>query len=193
MAALEVVADHRDLFDLGNHSWSHPDFRDLDDAAIRDQLERTEAAILAAVNVSTKPWFRPPYGGLDDQVPATVGAAGWGYDGALGHRHHRLAAGSRRRPDRRRHRRHGRRAREGGSIVLMHLGGFKHPGGPAGILDGLEAQGPRRSPSCRRCPRRARSPSELEPAGLDDPLQELAGPRLARVVEIAWSGGPALE
>ncbi len=77
--ALEQVAGHPGLFDFGNHSWSHPDFRDLDDPAIRDQLERTESAILATVNRSTKPWFRPPFGGLDDQIPAVVGSAGWSY------------------------------------------------------------------------------------------------------------------
>jgi len=141
IAALELVADHRDQFSMGNHSWSHPDFRELDDVAIRDQLDRTEAAILGLVNVSTKPWFRPPYGALDDQVPATVGAVGWGYtvlwdidtidwrpesdggpttDDLVDTVLDRV---------------------EGGSIVLMHLGGFNTLDALPAILDGLEAKG----------------------------------------------------
>ena len=36
-------------------------------------------AIVAAINVDTKPWFRPPFGGIDDQIPAVVGSAGWSY------------------------------------------------------------------------------------------------------------------
>ena len=140
-AVLEIVADHRELFDLGNHSWSHPDFRDLDDAAIRDQLDRTEAAILETVNVSTKPWFRPPYGGLDDQVPASVGAAGWDYtvlwdidtidwkpesDGGptAAQIVDKVVSNA-----------------QGGSIVLMHLGGYDTLQALPDIVAGLQADG----------------------------------------------------
>jgi peptidoglycan/xylan/chitin deacetylase (PgdA/CDA1 family) len=140
-AVLGLVADHRELFDLGNHSWSHPDFRDLDDAAMRDQLDRTEDAVIEAVNVSTKPWFRPPYGGLDDQVPATVGGAGWGYtvlwdvdtidwkpesDGGPTTQDivDKVAANA-----------------QGGSIVLMHLGGYDTLKALPDIVAGLQASG----------------------------------------------------
>ena len=117
------------------------DFRELDDAAIRDQLDRTETAVLDAVNVSTQPWFRPPFGGLDDQVPAVVGSAGWGYtvlwdvdtidwrsesdggpttqdivDKVVGNA-------------------------QGGSIVLMHLGGFNTFEALPDIVAGLRANG----------------------------------------------------
>jgi len=141
MAVLELVAEHRDAFVLGNHSWSHPDFRELDDAAMRDQLERTEAGILELINMSTKPYFRPPYGALDDQIPATVGAAGWGYtvlwdvdtidwkpeaDGGPTTQQvvDTVLAKA-----------------QGGSIVLMHLGGYHTLDALPGILRGLEAKG----------------------------------------------------
>ena len=140
-AVLDEVARHRDRFDLGNHSWSHPDFRDLDDAAMRTQLEQTDAAIVAAIAVDTKPWFRPPFGGLDDQVPAVVGSAGWSYvvlwdidtidwrpeadDGPTTQDIVDKVV---------------ERA-EGGSIVLMHLGGFNTLDALPGILAGLEAKG----------------------------------------------------
>ena len=142
LAALEIVADHRELFDLGNHSWSHPDFRELDDASIRDQLERTEAAVLAAVNVSTQPWFRPPFGGIDDQVPAVVGSAGWGYtvlwdvdtidwkpesDGGPTTQDiiDKVVANA-----------------QGGSIVLMHLGRLQHVRSAAGHRRGAPRERP---------------------------------------------------
>lgn len=140
-AALEVASEHRDLFDLGNHTWSHPDLRDLDDAAIRDQLERTETAVLEAIGRSTKPWFRPPFGGLDDQIPVSVGAAGWGYTvmwdvdtidwkpeddgGPTADEIVAKVVGNAR----------------GGSIVLMHLGGYNTLEALPGILGGLRAKG----------------------------------------------------
>ncbi len=196
LAALELVSQHRDLFDLGNHSWSHPDFRELDDAAIRDQLERTEAAILAAVNVSTKPWFRPPYGGVDDQIPISAGAAGWGstvlWDidtidwkpisdgGPTADAIVDLVVSD----------------AQGGSIILMHLGGYDTLAALPGIVDGLEELG--LTPvtlghdARRLTPRRSRGPrrSRLQPAGLDDPLEELPGPRLDGVGEdlLGWAG-----
>ena len=140
-AVLDEVARHRDRFDLGNHSWSHPDFRDLDDAAMRTQLEQTDAAVVAAIAMDTKPWFRPPFGGIDDQIPAVVGSAGWSYvvlwdidtidwrpetDG--GPTTSDIVAKV---VDR----------AEGGSIVLMHLGGFNTLQALPGILTGLEAKG----------------------------------------------------
>ncbi|MGK2851733.1 MAG: polysaccharide deacetylase family protein [Candidatus Limnocylindrales bacterium] len=140
-AVMEAIGTHRDHFDLGNHSWSHPDFRNLDAPAIRDQLARTEAAIVAAINVSTRPWFRPPFGGLDDQIPAVVGAAGYGYtvmwdidtidwrpvaDGGPTAQQIVDKVVSR---------------ADGGSIVLMHLGGFNTLEALPGIVAGLRAKG----------------------------------------------------
>jgi len=140
-ASMELVAEHRDLFDLGNHSWSHPDFRDLDDAAMRDQLQRTEAAVLALINVSTRPWFRPPFGGLDDQIPAVVGSAGWGttvmWDiDAIDWRPESDGG-----PTAAQIVDKVVRAADGGSIVLMHLGGYNTLDALPGIVDGLRARG----------------------------------------------------
>ena len=96
---------------------------------------------MAAINVDTKPWFRPPFGGIDDQIPAVVGSAGWSYvvlwdidtidwrpesDG--GPTADEIAAKVVERA-------------EGGSIVLMHLGGFNTLDALPGILGGLRAKG----------------------------------------------------
>lgn len=141
IAALEVVAANRTLLDLGNHSWSHPDFRDLDARAMRDQLQRTEDAVSALTGRSTKPWFRPPYGGLDELIPAAVGSAGWSSivmwdvdtidwrpvedDGpTAAEMVEKVVANAR-----------------GGSIVLMHLGGYETLEALPAMVAALRARG----------------------------------------------------
>ena len=66
---------------IANHTWSHLDMVRLGDRAIRDELERNEDWIGATFGVSSKPWFRPPYGSrnrrvdqlaADDGYPLTV-------------------------------------------------------------------------------------------------------------------------
>src|SRR3972149_1056132 len=58
-----------------NHSWSHTSFTGEDtetppltEEQIRDELRRTEDKILEVAGVSTKPYFRPPYGDYDSRV-----------------------------------------------------------------------------------------------------------------------------
>jgi peptidoglycan/xylan/chitin deacetylase (PgdA/CDA1 family) len=63
--------------EIGNHSWDHPDFTRLSDAAIRSQLERTEAAIQQATGRTSRPYFRPPLGARDDRVRRIVGEEGF--------------------------------------------------------------------------------------------------------------------
>jgi peptidoglycan/xylan/chitin deacetylase (PgdA/CDA1 family) len=74
---LRLVQDHPDLFILANHSYSHPDFRDLTAAQMADELARTEQAIAAVVDVSARPYFRPPFGGVNAAVVSGVAAAGY--------------------------------------------------------------------------------------------------------------------
>ncbi len=48
--------------ELGNHSWSHPDMRALDEAGVEREIRDTEALVWKLTGRSTKPFFRPPYG-----------------------------------------------------------------------------------------------------------------------------------
>lgn len=57
-----------DGHEIGNHTYSHPDLRGLTDDQIRVQFAKTESALESLCGVSTKPFFRPPYGGRDDRV-----------------------------------------------------------------------------------------------------------------------------
>jgi peptidoglycan/xylan/chitin deacetylase (PgdA/CDA1 family) len=133
LAAMELAATRPDLFDFGNHSWDHPDFRTLTAAQLATQLTRTETALVPVVGATT-PWFRPPYGGWNASVRAGVAAAGWHSlvmwdvdmidwrpvsDG--GPTAADMAAKLRSKA-------------QGGSIVLMHLGGYNTLAALPGIL-----------------------------------------------------------
>jgi peptidoglycan/xylan/chitin deacetylase (PgdA/CDA1 family) len=57
---------------IGNHTFSHPYLTKLSPPAIRKEMDRTDAAILAATG-STPALMRPPYGAADAAVQAAVG------------------------------------------------------------------------------------------------------------------------
>jgi len=139
-AALELAATRPDLFDVGNHSWDHPDFTTLSAAQMADQLASTEAAVEDVMGTSTKPWFRPPYGAWTYEVRVGVGAAGWSQmimwdvdtldwkapaDGGptAGDIVTKVVSQG-----------------QGGSIVLMHLGGWNTLAALPDLLAGLESR-----------------------------------------------------
>lgn len=76
---LGIIEAHPDLFTLGNHSYTHRDFRTLTAANIREELRETEVALAAGCSQDLRPFFRPPNGGVDADVLAAVGAAGYRY------------------------------------------------------------------------------------------------------------------
>jgi peptidoglycan/xylan/chitin deacetylase (PgdA/CDA1 family) len=140
---LGIVQAHPDLFTLGNHSYTHRDFRDLTAAEIRDELLRTEAAIAPYCSQNLHPFFRPPNGGWNAAVLAAVGAAGyrstvtWDIDtidwrpiandppGPTAEQIVAKVLGNAR----------------GGTIVLMHLGGYETFEALPSIVDGLRVRG----------------------------------------------------
>jgi peptidoglycan/xylan/chitin deacetylase (PgdA/CDA1 family) len=138
---LDVVRTHPELFDLGNRSWDSPDFTALSQAQIRDQLDRTESALVGLVGRSSRPLFRPPFGAWDTTVRSTVGAGGW----------HDVITWDVNPNDLRPTSRGGPSAvdiqatvvanAQGGSIVILHLGGYHTLEALPGILDGLAMRG----------------------------------------------------
>jgi peptidoglycan/xylan/chitin deacetylase (PgdA/CDA1 family) len=141
LLVLARVRDHPELFDLANHSWDHPNFTELTAAEMADQLQRTEDALAPIVGRTTRPWFRPPFGAWTAAVREGVGQAGWGYtvmwdidtidwrptsDGGPTATDIVAKVLSR---------------AEGGSIVLMHLGGWNTLEALPGILAGLRERG----------------------------------------------------
>ena len=140
-AALLLVKQHPELFTFGNHSWSHSNFTTLTATEMADQLTTTESAIVGLTGRTTLPWFRPPYGAWNVAVRDGVGAAGWPYlvmwdvdtidwkntadagptaDDIVTKV---IAQG------------------QGGSIVLMHLGGWHTLEALPELIDGLTAKG----------------------------------------------------
>ena len=63
--------------EIGNHSYSHPQFTKLSDADIKRQLERAETAIRKACGRGAKPLFRFPYGAENAHVRAIVARCGY--------------------------------------------------------------------------------------------------------------------
>ena len=140
IAAMQLAAEHPDLFDFGNHSWDHRDFRDLTAAQMTQQLTSTEAATVPILG-TTKPWFRPPVGGYNDAVRAGVGAAGWKHlvmwdVDMIDWRP--VAEGGPTAADMVANL---RAKGQGGSIVLMHLGGWNTLEALPGMLSALEDMG----------------------------------------------------
>ncbi len=142
-AVLGIVDRHPGLFTLANHSYTHRDFRTLTAAQIRDELRRTEAAIAPYCSQGLRPFFRPPNGGYDEAVLAAVGEAGYRYtvtwdvdtidwrpidNDPPGPTAEEIVAKV---LDRTR----------GGSIVLMHLGGYQTFAALPQIVAGLEDAG----------------------------------------------------
>lgn len=140
-AALQLAATRPDLFDFGNHSWDHADFTTLTSAQMADQLQSSDRAIRDLVGQDTRPWFRPPYGAWTYAVRAGVGAAGWQdlvmwdvdtidwkstADGGptADDIVTKVVANS-----------------QGGSIVLMHLGGWNTLEALPDLLSGLQGRG----------------------------------------------------
>ncbi|MFC4752548.1 LysM peptidoglycan-binding domain-containing protein [Exiguobacterium profundum] len=64
---------------LGNHSYTHPDFTKLTATQMKSELDRTETLIKSLTGKTTKPIFRAPFGAVNSTVLSGVGAAGYGY------------------------------------------------------------------------------------------------------------------
>ncbi len=121
---------------IGSHSYSHPDFTKISDAAMRDQLERTAALLRASPAGDPRPLFRFPYGARDRHTLALLGEEGyasvyWTID-TLDWKAERKAG----------------QIRDTvltkaapGAIVLMHVGGKNTAAALSEIIPGLRADG----------------------------------------------------
>ena len=140
---LAIIESHPDLFTLGNHSYTHRDFRNLTRAQILEELRTTEAAIARFCTQNPRPFFRPPNGGYDVEALAAIGAAGYRYTvtwdvdtidwrpivndppGPTANQIVAKVLGN----------------TQGGSIVLLHLGGYETLEALPRIVDGLRNRG----------------------------------------------------
>ena len=140
---LGMIDAHPTLFTIGNHSYTHRDFRNLSSAEIGDELRRTEEAIAPYCDQNLRPFFRPPNGGYDAGALVAIGSAGyrftvtWDVDTidwrpivndppgpTADQMVTKVLANA-----------------QGGSIVLMHLGGYETFEALPRIVAGLRAAG----------------------------------------------------
>ena len=77
---------HRDLLlplvksgqlQIANHTYSHPALTSLTDEQIVHELTRNDEEIMRLFGVSSKPYFRPPYGYYDERVLAAAASCGF--------------------------------------------------------------------------------------------------------------------
>jgi peptidoglycan/xylan/chitin deacetylase (PgdA/CDA1 family) len=60
-----------DGYEIGNHSWSHPNLTTLPDDQVRQQVQATQDAI-TATGVPAPKLFRPPYGAVDVRTESDI-------------------------------------------------------------------------------------------------------------------------
>lgn len=65
------------LFEVGDHSWSHPQLPSLSDAAMASQIGGGTDAFRSVTGARTVPLFRPPYGSTNARVAAVGGSKGF--------------------------------------------------------------------------------------------------------------------
>jgi peptidoglycan/xylan/chitin deacetylase (PgdA/CDA1 family) len=123
-------------YPIGNHSYSHPDFATIDDAAIKSQLRRTADLIEQAGAADPRPLFRPPYGSRDAHILSVLGDEGyvsvyWTIDtldwetDRTGEQIRSAVLGK----------------LQPGAIILMHVGGKATAGILPTLIDDLRAEG----------------------------------------------------
>lgn len=81
-----AFSQHRDLLlplvksgqlQIANHTYSHAALTSLTDEQIVNELTRNDEEIVRLFGVSSKPYFRPPYGYYDERVLAAAASCGF--------------------------------------------------------------------------------------------------------------------
>lgn len=81
-----AFSQHRDLLlplvksgqlQIANHTYSHAALTSLTDEQIVSELTRNDEEIMRLFGVSSKPYFRPPYGYYDERVLAAAASCGF--------------------------------------------------------------------------------------------------------------------
>lgn len=63
--------------ELGNHSWTHGNFKQMSREEVSKELTDTEDLVLEVTGQSTKPYFRPPFGSRSEVSVQTAYELGW--------------------------------------------------------------------------------------------------------------------
>jgi peptidoglycan/xylan/chitin deacetylase (PgdA/CDA1 family) len=57
-----------DGHEIANHTYSHKDSREISDDELIEELSRTETILYGLTGMTTKPYWRPPYGARNNHV-----------------------------------------------------------------------------------------------------------------------------
>lgn len=122
--------------EVGNHTYSHPDFTTLGPQQMADELNHTESIVKSIAGVSPRPYWRPPYGAYNAAVLREAKSFGyetiyWTVDG-LDWRDDTTVASVIARDV---------KGADGGSIILMHGGLPKAAQALPSVLKQLRAKG----------------------------------------------------
>lgn len=63
--------------ELGNHTYTHPDLTQCPDEQVLDELQRTDELAQRLTGQRAFPWFRPPFGTMDERVRRIVTGLGY--------------------------------------------------------------------------------------------------------------------
>lgn len=69
----------KDGHEIGNHSYSHPDFAEISREEIINEIKKCEEIIKKNTGENCRPLFRPPYGSLNANTLKYIGEAGYRY------------------------------------------------------------------------------------------------------------------
>jgi peptidoglycan/xylan/chitin deacetylase (PgdA/CDA1 family) len=62
---------------IGNHTYSHLDVTRLSDRRFRTELERNEEWIQSTFGITSRPWYRPPFGRHNKHSDGIAGELGF--------------------------------------------------------------------------------------------------------------------
>ena len=68
---------HSDGHEIGNHTMHHPDLQALSDQGVCTELSQAEDVISSLTGTTTRPYYRPPYGGRDNRIRALAAQIGY--------------------------------------------------------------------------------------------------------------------
>jgi peptidoglycan-N-acetylglucosamine deacetylase len=122
--------------ELANHSYSHPDFRELTDAQIAAEMQRAEEMILSTTGQTTKPLWRAPFGSRDQRILSAAATLGWTH-----HIYWSADSGDWRDISPQQVRDNVNRAAQNGAIIVMHCGSTQTAAILGDILSDLSARG----------------------------------------------------
>ena len=138
---LQALGMHPDLFTIGNESNDGSALGSMTAAQVSAQVTSADTAIQSASGLSSKPFFRPPFGTQNPTTRAAVASVGFGYTVLWDVDTNDAKPSAQGGPTAQDIVSRVLSRVSGGSIVLLHLGGEHTLEALPGIVDGLNQAG----------------------------------------------------